>query len=386
MPATMPCPLCGAPAQYERVPHTREAFVDVEGRATATAQDWHKIYCRTGCRPFAFDESLRDLLDTDSTAAAILSRFARSIHKQTWPYSELIPLELTWGRWIVDIHVQAAQAAGQFGLGQVEVEYAGGLDFDNPLFRVHSDGQTFALRLFDSDVDIAAIHSQDLLLTHFAQDDSLAVPRPLLGSNGDSIQQIAQAESPPRHCALYPWLEGEVLDNIDAAAVTPQAIANFGVFMAHLHDRAASFCPPDWFTLPRSDAQSFAQRLLQHCADKDLSPTQQIQLKDLGAQRLTLMAAWGEGSDVFGPTQPDLSGLNVLVHGETLALIDFQESQWGHYLPNTVQALRRALWRHENQWTTFLQAYQQIRPLPPDFEEYYRLWQAAERLGWLWWD
>ncbi len=385
MAKTMPCPLCGTEVEYEHVNHTQEEFINVEGSVNTPTQDWYKIYCRDVCRPFAMDESLQELLDSAHDVGMIISRFGRNIHKQTWPDSELMPLDKGWAQWIINIHRFAEVAAAQFGLQEVHIEYAGGIDWENPLFMVDHEKQRFGLRLHDPDADEIEIHSLVLWLSRLRQEANLVVPEALPGPDGESIQRVSKDGEKPRHCVLYRWLEGKVLANFPATDITSKIIEKLGISVALLHQHAASFEPPGWFTQPRYDIETFRGQLEERCADESLSQSQRAELKEIGRRRLQMMAEWGEEREVFGLIQPDLSGLNVLVHGEEIRIIDFQECKWAHYLPNILQVFNRTLWNKKSAYPIFLEAYQRVRPLPKGFEAYYELSEASARLGWTWW-
>ena len=76
-----------------------------------------------------------------------------------------------------------------------------------------------------------------------SREANLLVPQPLPDPNNTFILPVWVAgRSEQRYCTLYRYVEGR-----DAQAigdVTPAMVANFGEFVAKMHQHAAAFQPP----------------------------------------------------------------------------------------------------------------------------------------------
>ena len=367
-----PCPLCGTKVEYEHISRTQEEYV------RAPDEDWYKIYCYNVCGPFAVEESLQALLDSSENTRLILSRFTRNFYNLHLSEGDLVTLHRTWVDQILQTHRIAEVAVAQFGFLNVHLEPTGGADWINPTYIVEKQGQKFVLRLHEPATEKDEIRSLLFWLSSLRHETGLVVPEAVSRPDGSFIQQFS-AEGELRYCVLYRWLEGTVLKSIPYEHRTPKMIENLGIYIARLHQHAASFDPPSWFTRPRYGLQAFREELEQCCTDDALSENERAELRQIGEKRLQLMEELGEGPEVFGLIHYDLWAKNILVHGEEVCLIDFQETAWGYYLSNIAHIHYRTF--HQQEPRIFLKAYKQVRPLPNNLKESIKIFTAARRIG-----
>jgi homoserine kinase type II len=158
------------------------------------------------------------------------------------------------------------------------------------------------------------------LLAHLAP-RGVVTPRPLaLIADPDAFL----AEHAGKPVAVFPWVEGEILCQ---ARVTPDAAAQVGEALAHVHLAGASFpeAPPSRFGPAQLHARIRALRALA-LAPELAAVVERLAAKlDRGASRAPLAAGWGL---VHG----DLFRDNVLWKGGHVeALLDFESASLGSF-------------------------------------------------------
>lgn len=335
------CPICGT-----------EVETKVE-----SAPDWYhndsgillRIYCNEICRDYLIaatldkngkvwvEKSTQTLLNLlDDGRRGFFSRAVRGLRDNNcWlivDYPE-IHSQLTDRRF-------AIRAATQFGLKHVKIEHTGaGFDTKNRIFFVFAgqhQQQRFTLRVHDVDADFNGIHSTLFWQMSLSQKANLLVPEPLSDSNDAFILPVSvPGRSEQRYCTLYRYVDGK-----DAQAIgnlTPAMVANFGEFVAKMHQHAAAFQPPTWFTRPYHPREI-----------KGIPKT----------------------PENYGIIHREIeNSANVLFQGERAGAIDFQECWRGYYVVEIAGLLESQESFVANHQAAFLEGYQRIRQLPENFEE-----------------
>ncbi|MBT5536554.1 phosphotransferase, partial [Candidatus Poribacteria bacterium] len=203
----------------------------------------------------------------------------------------------------------------------------------------------------------------------------------------DSVEgpwlQTVHAEGDARNCAVFPWIPGVRLEDVPAEQRTRALIETFGEFLAKMHNASEQFEAPPWFDRHRYGAEEFRRDMAANLAEEDFPAESERELREAGLRRLQLMEELGEGKDVFGLVQPDLSARNVLANGGDIACVDFYELGYGHYLMDLVQALHRTV--NEGEREAVLDGYQRARPLPDRFEERRKIIREARAFPRGWW-
>lgn len=342
------CPICGTAVKT----------------GVESAPDWYhndsrillRIYCNEICRDYLIaaaldkngkvwvEESTQTLLNSlNDGRRGFFSRAVRGLRDNNC--------------WLIvdypEIHSQlidrlfAIRAATQFGLKNVKIEHTGaGFDTKNRIFFVFAgqhQQQRFTLRVHDVGANFNGIRSTLFWQMSLSQKANLLVPEPLPDPNDAFILPVSvPGRSEQRYCTLYRYIEGK-----DAQAIgnlTPAMVANFGEFIAKMHQHAATFQPPVWFTRPHHPRK---------------------------------IEGIPKTPENYGVIHREIeNSANVLFQGEKAGAIDFQECWWGYYVIEIVGLLESQESFVANHQTAFLEGYQRIRQLPSGFEN---LWNDSRK-------
>lgn len=204
---------------------------------------------------------------------------------------------------------------------------------ENAVYRVRlPDGRAGALRLhrpgYQSD---AAIRSELWWMKRLAE-AGLGVPRPIRTRDGADLVQVGA-----RIASMVTWLPGHPLGAGDRPLPTGAGVVEgryraLGAVIARMHDATDALTLPVGFERPRWDLDGFLGEtpLWGHCWENpSLDAAEAARLRDAcGIARERLEAEIATGAD-FGLIHADILRENVLVEGETVAVIDFDDAGFG---------------------------------------------------------
>ena len=268
---------------------------------------------------------------------------------------------------------------------------------ENAVYEVTTaDGARAALR-----VHRQGYHSDDSLASELKWMDMLAdgglvVPTPVPTASG-SIVVGGRADDVPGvwNVDMLTWLEGSVLgavgEPLDFDGRTPGALfREIGKTMGTLHNLST--------TWPERNA------MIRHSWDRDglvgddplwgrfwelaaLSPQQKNLFLKAKAAIAEDLDAYGQTTDNYGLIHADLVPENVLLSGDEIQLIDFDDAGFGWHLFEIVTAV---FWLAEepaldNICSSLLEGYQSVRPLLQRDLDTMDLFFAARSLTYLGW-
>src|SRR4029077_15427119 len=149
-----------------------------------------------------------------------------------------------------------------------------------------------------------------------------------------------------RYTGLTRWIEGEivaeVLQRTDDGRGVEQYFAQLGSIMASLHNQASGWSVPATFTRHAFDADGlmgdspFWGRFWEHDALSDEERRILLATRDLVRGALE---RYGRDSSMFSMIHADLHQHNVLVDGERLTVIDFDDAGFGWHQYDIAVAL-----------------------------------------------
>jgi len=220
----------------------------------------------------------------------------------------------------------------------------------NTVFRVGAaDGSRYALRV-GSELRIHAVGCEEVEarwvnVLHAA---GFPVARVLPARDGESVVDVGT-----HRCLLFEWVPGSPL----RADTSPEHVHQAGAITARVHDQAAGYL---------TDAPAgalVADRVLFLRAEHrlgQLRPAYGTVLDEAvdRAQR-TLDALWREPPHPPHLLHGDVQPGNVMVDGDRVTLIDFQDLAWGFEIIDVVIALRAM--PHGD---AFRAGYETVRPWP----------------------
>ena len=238
---------------------------------------------------------------------------------------------------------------------------------ENAVFRVRlADGRPAALRLHRPAYHTPRALASELVWMADLHGRGIAVPQPVPTPDGALLVPAG-----PHHADLIGWVEGEPLGATGvplprAGRDLPAIFCALGREMARLHDAADAFVRPPGFERPAWDAGGllgeapfwgrFWDSPALAAADRDFL----ARLRDDLAGRLAALAPELD----CGLIHADPVRENVLVRGETVAFIDFDDCGFGFRLFDLATALLRN--RHEADYpalrAALLSGYGAVRP------------------------
>lgn len=198
---------------------------------------------------------------------------------------------------------------------------------ENATYRLDdpSTGGRWALRIHRPGYHShAAIASELAWLTAVETARAAIVPTPIAGRDGTLIQRIATPDGAAvRHAVLFAWESGR--------EPAPGDVAGFeqlGETAARMHRLAASWRPPAWFERPTWSFETSLGARPHWGRWRDgmgMTPEIEAVLAQTVAVIAGRLAAVGTGPAVFGLVHGDMRHANLLVDGDTVKVIDFDD-------------------------------------------------------------
>jgi len=274
-----------------------------------------------------------------------------------------------------------ADALALWGLEQADWSFVAGRE--NRVYRVETGLATFALRLKRPGYRQPSELTSELAWMAEMARAGLRVPTPHPSKDGALLEHVDG-----HYVDLISWLDGRPLGMNREPLNLPDAPATFealGREMAKLHLACDAWTPPPDFTRCRWDADGLL-------GDAPLwgrfweIPTLDADTRDLlegfRAQARRDLAAMELDT---GLIHADLVQENVLLSGETLSLIDFDDGGYGYRLFDVATALLKN--RKEPSYQTLQSAlicgYQSVRSLSVEALDLFLALRAATYVGWI---
>jgi len=238
---------------------------------------------------------------------------------------------------------------------------------ENHTFRIdRDDGRRFILRVHRPGYQTSdAIESELAWIAALRRDAGLPVPVPLAGKDGRLLQHLSLGLDMPRAAVLFRFEAGrEPRESEDLEPL----FARLGEIAARLHRHAETFVLPAGFTRPSWSAAAVldADGLW---GDWRKAPN----LTGRGHDILTALdrrlrddlAAYGTAGDRFGLIHADMRLANILVDGDAVTLLDFDDCGFCWFAYDFAAAVSffedsPAVPRLKAEW---ISAYTRIRPL-----------------------
>jgi Ser/Thr protein kinase RdoA (MazF antagonist) len=246
---------------------------------------------------------------------------------------------------------------------------------ENVTFRVRDrrDGASYVFRLHRPGYhDLAELNAERVWLRALAE-GGIAVPSPVPATDGrDYVPVSIPATGETRFCGLTRWIEGEivaeVLKRTHDERVVEQYFAQLGSIMASMHNQASGWSAPATFTRHAFDADGlmgdapFWGRFWEHDA---LTDDERRTLLATREQIYGALSRYGNDPATFSMIHADLHHNNVLVDGERLTVIDFDDAGFGWHQYDIAVALyhSRATPNFEAVTRAFLDSYRTRRTI-----------------------
>ncbi len=242
---------------------------------------------------------------------------------------------------------------------------------ENWTFRVEAEGaDPVVLRIYrPGGRSPAEILSELAWMNAIRQDSDVLVPGVISTAAGSQVVEVVC--DPPLgrcYCVLFTCAQGQEPAEDELAAWFPR----LGAITARLHQHARSWTPPSWFRRPRWDlTTTLGDR--PHWGPWQASVTdaeERRQMQRLAEVVTSRLRRFREGPERFGLVHADLRLANLLVDGERITVIDFEDCGFSWYLYDLACALTFNEGRADagELVALWVDGYRQVEQLSPEDE------------------
>lgn len=201
-----------------------------------------------------------------------------------------------------------------------------------------ADGTRYALRIHRAGYHTDAELNSELQWMRALQQSGFDVPEIVPDRSGALYRSQSHAGVPePRQVDVFAWIEGRQLGSVEGnldgdPAALAATFETVGRLAARLHNQATAWSPPPGFTRHSWDAaglvgeQPFWGRFWELAA---LSAAQRELLVRARDRLRVELAALPRTPATYGLIHADFAPENLLVDGERIRLLDFDDAGWG---------------------------------------------------------
>ena len=240
---------------------------------------------------------------------------------------------------------------------------------ENATYRVDTvDGATFALRIHrDGYHSREAIASELAWLIDLRNAGVVTTPKPIAGRDGELIQQAQHPSmARPRNIVLFLWEQGREPGIGEDLAKPFEAL---GEAAARMHLHVMQWQRPVWFTRHTWNFETALGEDMPHWGRwrEGLGVTPEMhklfgRTVDLVGRRLS---AYGQSRERFGLVHGDLRLANLLVDGDEVKVIDFDDCGFSWFMYDAATPV--SFYEHEPQVPDLIESwktgYRRVREL-----------------------
>jgi Ser/Thr protein kinase RdoA (MazF antagonist) len=239
---------------------------------------------------------------------------------------------------------------------------------ENATYRVDTvDGRSFALRVHrDGYHDRISIQSELAWLIDLREKGVVPSPRPVHGLDGELIQVVHE-----RHVVLFEWEQGR---EPGIGEDLSQPFEALGDAAARMHLHVMQWQRPHWFTRHTWNLETALGDDKPHWGrwrdGLGVTPDMQSIFARTVAQIGTRLSAYGQSAERFGLVHGDLRLANLLVDGDTVKVIDFDDCGFSWFMYDAATPV--SFYEHEPQVPELLECwkagYRRVRELSREDE------------------
>ncbi len=269
---------------------------------------------------------------------------------------------------------------------------------ENCVFGVRdpSSGRKYALRIHRHGYHSEAALRSELAWMEALRTDGIETPEVIHTATGELLALVQAPEVPePRFCDLLGWVDGEVLGNIEGNATVGdvETRANYfraGQVVARIHDQGGCWTRPEGFVRPVMDGPGLVGTG-GYLGDFRLHPDltgEQLALLDRAAGKvLADLESFGTAPDRFGLSHADFLPENLLVDGDVVRIIDFDDCGFGWHMMDLATPLFFLLGepQYDAAQAGLIEGYRSVRELPDAHLELLPVFLLARCLTYVAW-
>ena len=190
-------------------------------------------------------------------------------------------------------------------------------------------------------------HTEREIVSELAWVDALRAeagvrtPRVLPAADGRRVVTVGQ-DATARHCVRFEFLPGTEPGTEPGGRLTGRHFEELGEITARMHRHARTWPRPPWFTRFHWDwPAAFGERARWGRWQDGIGvgPAERQVLGRLGGTLRRRLTAFGQGPERYGLVHADTRLANLLVHGGSVAVIDFDDCGFSWYLYDLAAAL-----------------------------------------------
>ena len=209
---------------------------------------------------------------------------------------------------------------------------------ENTVFRVDTDtSETYALRIHRPDYHTLAELNSEQQWTAALKQAGIGVPLPRLTCDGRGYATVpVPGSTEPRHVGIVEWFEGETLASIMAQSPDMQTLARhfsqLGRIAARIHNQAVGWQIPENFQRHAFDADGFmgdAPFWGPFWVLPELKAAEREHVLNVRRAIYRALSDYGKTEGTYSLIHADLHPDNLLVNGDQLHVIDFDDSGFG---------------------------------------------------------
>jgi Ser/Thr protein kinase RdoA (MazF antagonist) len=268
---------------------------------------------------------------------------------------------------------------------------------ENAVFSVTTGtGNRYALRIHRAGYHTDAELRSELQWIQALAGAGIDVPRIVPARSGDLMVTIDSDSVPgPRQIDLFAWLDGRQLGSVEAGvqgdlASIRRTYHTVGMLAARLHNQAAAWQAPPGFTRQAWDeggitgAQPIWGRFWELAS---LSLAERRLLECARARIHDDLIACGKSKQSYSLIHADFAPENLLVDGDRVSLIDFDDAGFGWHLFEIATSLYFILGEDyfDAARDAVIEGYRSCRPLPDEQLEYLPMFFVARGFTYVGW-
>lgn len=256
---------------------------------------------------------------------------------------------------------------------------------ENRVFRVTNGLQTYALRLHRPGLRSNEELRSELVWMAELGREGISVPQPVASNNGDFLR-----EQRCQQASMLTWMSGTPLGGTGQPLDQPDRTGIFfklGRQMARMHAVSDRWTPPGWFKRIRWDRGALVgpdPLWGRFCENPDLDADERTLLQRFRREADARLEQLDHVLDT-GLIHADLVRENVMIDGQDLHLIDFDDAGFGYRMFDVATALIKN--RQEPDYRdleqTFLEGYGRERKLDTSALNLFLALRAVSYVGWI---
>ena len=272
---------------------------------------------------------------------------------------------------------------------------------ENISFHVIDENQKhYVLRFHRPGYHTLAELESEQVWTEALLDASLDVPKAIKTTSGQRYTQV-QVRNGSRHVGLLEWVPGRPLSSLlensseqgssnHYGQQLHEAYANIGKLLALLHNQATSWKIPENFQRHKLDAQGLMGEdpfWGPFWETRQVNETERTKLNGLRAQLYDLLIQIPISQENFSLIHSDLHAYNIIMHGDDLHIIDFDDSGFGWHAYDFAVAL--GVFDNHSHWQiaekALFEGYATLRQCAPFMRELVPLFTLIRTLASIGW-